>query len=85
MLAVNNLLCGGMNVRGKCADVCIRDVREMPADFHARFDSKGKKYRYIIRNSGEIDVFARNYCYQVKKPAGSCGYAGSGRFDRRHP
>ena len=40
MLAVNNLLCGGMNVRGKCADVCIRDVREMPADFHARFDSK---------------------------------------------
>ncbi|MFQ7739585.1 MAG: tRNA pseudouridine(38-40) synthase TruA, partial [Emergencia timonensis] len=22
MLAVNNLLCGGMNVRGKCADVC---------------------------------------------------------------
>ena len=68
MLAVNNLLCGGMNVRGKCADVCIRDVREMPADFHARFDSKGKKYRYIIRNSGEIDVFARNYCYQVKSP-----------------
>ena len=40
----------------------------MPADFHARFDSKGKKYRYIIRNSGEIDVFARNYCYQVKSP-----------------
>lgn len=68
MLAVNNLLCGGMNVRGKCADVCIRDVREMPADFHARFDSKGKKYRYIIRNSGEMDVFARNYCYQVKSP-----------------
>ena len=68
MLAVNNLLCGGMNVRGKCADVCIRDVREMPADFHARFDSKGKKYRYIIRNSGEMDVFARNYCYQIKSP-----------------
>lgn len=68
MLAVNNMLCGGMNVRGKCSDVYIREVREMPAGFHARFDAKGKKYRYIIKNSGEMDVFARNYCYQVKTP-----------------
>lgn len=68
MLAVNNLLCGGMHGRGRCSDVCLREVREMPADFHARFDAKGKKYRYIIKNSGELDVFARNYCYQVKTP-----------------
>lgn len=68
MVAANNLLCGGMNARGRVSDVLIREVREMSADFHARFDSKGKKYRYIIRNSGEMDVFARNYCYQVKTP-----------------
>lgn len=68
MLAANNLLCGGMNVKGKCSDVCIREVKEMAPDFHARFDARGKKYRYIIRNSREMDVFARNYCYQVKTP-----------------
>ena len=68
MLAVNNLLCGGMNVRGKCADVCIRDVREMPADFHARFDSKGKEIPLYHQKQREMDVFARNYCYQVKSP-----------------
>lgn len=32
-------------------DVVIRDVREMPADFHARFSSKGKWYRYTIYNA----------------------------------
>ncbi|WP_419024993.1 tRNA pseudouridine(38-40) synthase TruA [Emergencia sp.] len=68
MLAANNLLCGGMNVKGKCSDVCIREVKEMAPAFHARFDARGKKYRYIIRNSREMDVFARNYCYQVKTP-----------------
>lgn len=31
-------------------DVVIREVREMPADFHARFSSKGKWYRYTIYN-----------------------------------
>ena len=68
MLAVNNLLSGGIHARGRISDVCIREVREMPGDFHARFDAKGKKYRYIIKNSGKIDVFARSYCYQVKMP-----------------
>lgn len=68
MLAANNLLCGGMNARGRCSDVRLSEVREMPEDFHARFDAKGKKYRYIIRNNAEMDVFRRNYCYQVKPP-----------------
>lgn len=68
MLAVNNLLCGGMHVRGRGSDVRICEVKEMPSDFHARFDAKGKKYRYIIRNNGKMDVFGRNYCYQVKPP-----------------
>ena len=39
-----------------------------PLDFHARFDSKGKTYRYIIRNCPDVDVFKRRYCYQVQKP-----------------
>lgn len=68
MLAVNNMLAGGMNSKTKCADVRIVDVREMPMEFHARFDSVGKKYRYVIRSGTENDIFRRNYCYQVKEP-----------------
>ena len=65
-LAVNNMLDGGMNRRTKCSDVRITDVQEMPEDFHARFDSKGKKYRYVIDRGDEADIFRRNYCYHVK-------------------
>ena len=66
--AVNNMLSGGKQSREKCSDVKITEVREMPLEFHARFDSKGKKYRYLIRNAEEPDIFKRNYCYQVKEP-----------------
>lgn len=31
-------------------DVVIREAKEMPGDFHARFSSKGKWYRYTIYN-----------------------------------
>lgn len=68
MRAVNNMLSGGMNSKSKCADVRITCVREMPDSFHARFDSIGKKYRYIIKTGTENDIFRRNYCYQIKTP-----------------
>lgn len=32
------------------SDVAIREVREMPTDFHARFAARGKWYRYTIYN-----------------------------------
>lgn len=70
-LAVNNMLagiCKNQGAKGDCADVKIVKVEEMPMDFHARFDCKGKKYRYILRNSADMDIFRRNYCYQVKTP-----------------
>lgn len=67
MLAANNLLAGGQNSQIGVGDVRITEVCEMPPDFHARFDSKGKTYRYVIRNSEEPDIFQRSYCYQVKK------------------
>lgn len=65
---VNNMLDGGMNSRTKCSDVHIVDVKEMPENFHARFDSKGKKYRYIVEMGEQADIFRRNYCYHVKTP-----------------
>lgn len=69
--AVNNLLAGrggGIGKIGRVGDVRIVAVKEMPLTFHARFDAKGKLYRYIIANSGETDLFRRRYCYQVDRP-----------------
>ena len=68
MRAVNNLLAGGQNSQNAVGDVRITEVREMPMDFHARFDSKGKTYRYVISNGEEPDIFRRNYCCHVAKP-----------------
>ncbi len=68
MLAVNNLLSGGMHSQKGTADVRIVAVEEVPKEFHARFNCRGKMYRYIIRNSPDVDIFRRNYCYQIKQP-----------------
>jgi len=48
------------------SDVEIVDAKDMPPGFHARFDSKGKRYIYKIRNSKKADIFLKHYCYQVK-------------------
>ena len=68
MLAANNILAGGRQPLKGIGDVRITSLREMPPDFHARFSSRGKKYRYLIRNLPEPDIFRRNYCYQVPQP-----------------
>lgn len=67
-LAVNNYLAGTLGSGYACGDVRIISAEEMPEGFHARFDSKGKTYRYIIRHGGSAGVFERNYCYHVKTP-----------------
>lgn len=64
MRAVNNLLAGGMNKKNPVGDCEILSITEMPMDFHARFDCKGKTYRYVIY-SGRKDIFRRNYAYWV--------------------
>ena len=67
-LAANNILAGGNRIASSLGDIRILSVEEKPADFHARFDSKGKKYRYIISNDHEPDIFRRKYCYHVGRP-----------------
>lgn len=64
-MVVNNALCGREKGPFAIAPVRILDAKEMPEDFHARFDCKGKKYIYKISNTKTIDVFARNYVYHV--------------------
>ena len=65
--AVNNVLSQGRTGVGtKPGDIRIIDCKEMPEGFHARFDSKGKTYRYLISTS-EPDLFRRNYCYFIDR------------------
>lgn len=45
--------------------VRITQIREVPPNFHARFDAKAKTYRYLIRNTQNRSVFDRNYCLYV--------------------
>lgn len=42
-------------------DMIVRKVEEAPTDFHARFDSISKRYRYVIHNSPIRWPFLRNY------------------------
>lgn len=63
-LAVNNLI----SEVGKDGDLRILKAEEVPVDFHARFNSRGKKYRYRIHVGEDMPVFLRNYRYHVRKP-----------------
>ena len=84
-LVVNNALCareGSESGRGGFARSPIRilNAEEMSPEFHARFDSKGKRYIYRICAGAEGShteeaqhslVFERNYVYHVNGWPGS--------------
>ena len=61
---MNNALCGGEEGSFALSPVRIVEAKEVPEDFHARFDSKGKKYIYRFL-PGKTDLFRRNYVYHV--------------------
>lgn len=46
-------------------DISIVKSEKVPMDFHARYDSKGKRYCYIIYNSPIRSPLYRNYAYHV--------------------
>ena len=52
----------GAGRSGAPGDIRILSAEVMPDDFHARYNCKGKTYRYIIDKTG--DIFRRNYSYQ---------------------
>lgn len=64
-MVINNALASKENGSFAIAPVRIVRAEEKPLDFHARFDSKGKKYIYRIRNTKNTDIFMRNYVYHV--------------------
>ena len=47
-------------------DVVIREVREMPESFHARYSAKGKWYRYTIYNSDMRSPLAARTAWHLR-------------------
>jgi tRNA pseudouridine38-40 synthase len=48
-------------------DIRALSCEQVADDFHARFDTKAKTYRYRINTSGDACVFTRNYEWQLNK------------------
>lgn len=48
--------------------VAVTSCREVPEDFHARYDCTGKEYRYKIWNSPIRDPFSRRYALHYPRP-----------------
>ena len=46
--------------------ILLRSLRRVAPDFHARFDARGKIYRYEIR-LGEADPFVVRYCWALRR------------------
>lgn len=44
-------------------DMAVHSFERVESDFHARFDAKGKEYRYYVHLSPRRDPFKRNYTY----------------------
>lgn len=44
-------------------DIAVVSCKEVPGDFHARFDTVGKEYRYLVHNSPHKDPFLRHYAW----------------------
>ena len=49
-------------------DIVIRDVVEVPARFHARYDAVSKLYRYRILNQPLPSAMERRYAWWIRTP-----------------
>jgi tRNA pseudouridine38-40 synthase len=49
-------------------DVRVLRVEEMPDAFHARFQSSGKTYRYLVRGAPFVSPFERPFVWHIPQP-----------------
>ncbi|MFQ5733899.1 MAG: tRNA pseudouridine(38-40) synthase TruA [Planctomycetaceae bacterium] len=49
-------------------DIAVRHADEVPADFHATYSARRKRYRYVILNHRRPYPFLRNYVLRVAQP-----------------
>lgn len=69
-------------------DVAVREVADVPADFHATLSAKRKTYRYVLHPSRVRDPFTRRYAWRLSHPLGVTAMAAAatrliGRHDFR--
>jgi tRNA pseudouridine38-40 synthase len=48
------------------ADIIVKNVYEVPMEFHAQYSARNKTYCYRIYNSEERPVFERNFVYYYR-------------------
>jgi len=46
-------------------DIAVRDIADVPEDFHATLSAKRKTYRYVIHTSRLRDPFTRRHAWRV--------------------
>ena len=46
-------------------DIRVMEVREVPETFHARFNARGKQYRYFVFNHPSMDPLLRRQAWHV--------------------
>jgi tRNA pseudouridine38-40 synthase len=49
-------------------DIAVREVQDVPLDFHATYSAKRKHYCYVLYNSKSPNPFTRHYAYQYHIP-----------------
>ncbi len=49
-------------------DIAIREIADVPMNFHATLSARRKTYRYLIRPSRLRDPFSRRYAWRVSHP-----------------
>jgi len=49
-------------------DIVIKEVEEVPTDFHARFSAKSKVYEYWILNRPFPSALWRRFCWHIPQP-----------------
>ncbi|MHC0039174.1 tRNA pseudouridine(38-40) synthase TruA [Pseudoneobacillus sp. C159] len=47
------------------SDIALLEAEKVSSSFHARFDTKGKEYRYFVYPTAEKDPFLRHYSLSV--------------------
>ncbi|QDT92056.1 tRNA pseudouridine(38-40) synthase TruA [Gimesia algae] len=51
--------------------ICVREAREVSADFHATYSAIQKRYRYVIHNSAVSYPFLKKYVSEFGRPLDS--------------
>lgn len=47
-------------------DICVVDAAEVPQSFHARYDAKGKHYRYLLERGAAASAFGGRWSWQLE-------------------